>query len=100
MKILTAQVHEADREITPDLQKFARGFISGYSPGETEETREREMKELITRLRRLISKRDARILESLSEDQRRKWSALQGKPAESHWSPWDLMKAPFEKEDS
>ncbi|MCK9555925.1 hypothetical protein M0R36_08965 [bacterium] len=100
MKELTAQVHEADREIIPDLQKFGRGFISGYGPGEDEKTREREMKELITRLRRLITVRDNRILELLSDDQRREWPALQGKSLQIDWSPWDLMKTPFEKEDS
>jgi len=100
MRELTAQVHEADREIIPDLQKFGRGFISGYGPGETEATREREMKELITRLRRLITERDSQILESLSDDQRRKWFDFQGKPLSIEWSPWNLMKTPFEKEDS
>jgi hypothetical protein len=97
MKELTAQVHEADREIIPDLQKFGRGFISGYGPGETEETREREMKELVTGLRRLINERDDKILEALSEHQRRKWFDLQGKPLKIEWSPWELMKTPFEK---
>jgi len=100
MTNLTAQVHEADREIIPDLQKFGRGFISGYGPGENEKTREREMKELINRLRRLISKRDKEILETLSDNQRQKFSALQGKPLRIEWSPWALMKTPFEKEDS
>jgi len=100
MQNLIAQVHEADRDIIPDLQKFGRGFISGYGPGETEQTREREMEKLINRLRRLIGKRDHRILEALSTDQREKFSALQGKPLRIEWSPWDLMKTPFEKEDS
>lgn len=100
MKELTAQVHKADREIIPDLQKFGRGFISGYGPGEDEKTREHEMKELLTRLRRLITGRDNRVLESLSDDQRKKWSALQGRPLQTDWSPWDLMKTPSEKENS
>jgi hypothetical protein len=100
MKGLTVQVHEADREIIPDLQKYGRGFISGYGPGEDEKTREREMKELITSLRRLITDRDNRNLESLSDDQRKKWHVLQGKPLQIDWSPWRLMKTPFEKEDS
>lgn len=100
MTNLIAQVRQADREIIPDLQKFGRGFISGYGPGETEETRDREMKELITRLRRLISERDNRILGVLSDDQKKIWSSLQGKPLQIDWSSWDLMKTPFEKEGS
>jgi hypothetical protein len=100
MTNLTARVHEADRDIIPDLQRFGRGFISGYGPGESEKTREREMKELIHRLLRLISARDNQILESLSDDQRRKWFDLQGKPLHIEWRPLDLMRTPFENEAS
>jgi len=58
------------------------------------------MKELIIRLRRRISERDAMLVDGLSDQQRKKWFDLQGKPLQIDWSPWDLMKAPFEQEDS
>jgi hypothetical protein len=71
-----------------------------YGPRESEKTRAREMKELINRLRHLIRARDNRLLESSSDDQRRKWFDLQGKPLHIEWSPWNWMKTPFEKEDA
>ncbi len=100
MKELSAQVREADQEIIPDLQKFGRGFISGYGPGETEELRERKMKKMIKRLRRLIRERDCKILDTLSGEQRKKWFELHGKALKIDWDPWDLIKTPFEKENS
>ena len=84
-------------KIIPALQKFGRGFISGYGPGENEQTREREMNDLITRLRRMITERDNKILNALSDDQRKTWIGLQGEPLQIEWSPWDLLKVPFEK---
>ena len=100
MKNLATQVHDADREIIPALQKFGRGFIADHGPGETEETREREMNELLTSLRRMISLRDTKILDALSEDQRETWMKLQGRRLRVEWAPWDLMKTPFEEDDS
>ncbi len=97
IKGITAAVHKADREIIPTLQEFGRGFISGYGPGENELIRERKMNELITRLQRMIGERDTKILNALSDDQRETWTALQGNPLQVEWSPWDLMKEPFEK---
>lgn len=96
IKDLTASVREADRRIIPVLQEFGRGFISGYGPGEDEQTRERSMKELVTRLRRMIGERDDGILNALSGDQRKTWTDWQGKPLKIEWSPWDLMREPFE----
>ena len=58
---------------------------------------EREMNDPITRLRRMIGERDNKILNALSDDQRKMWIGLQGKPLQIEWSPWDLMKVPFEK---
>ncbi len=97
IKAINTAVRAADREIIPDIQKFGRGFISGYGPGETEQTRQREMNDLITRLRRLITERDKKTLDALSDGQRKAWADLQGKPLQIDWSPWDLMRQPFEK---
>jgi len=95
MKRIQEVISETDPEITPTLQKFGRGFISGYSPGETEESREHEMKELITSLHRLIKQRDERILQVLTEEQRRQFGNLQGTPLEIKWNPWEFLREPF-----
>ena len=90
-------ISETDKQIGPTLAKFGRGFISGMGAGETEQSRDREMKEAITQLMRLIPERDSRILKSLTESQGKHWRALQGAPIQIQWDPWEFLLSPFEK---
>ena len=89
-------VSETDKQFIPSLKKFGRGFISGYGPNESEQDRDREMKGLIDRLGRLIKNRDERILQLLTEEQAKRWKALQGTPVPILWNPWEFLLEPFD----
>jgi hypothetical protein len=93
-------VRTTDQEMIPTLQKFGRGFISGYSQNETEQDRTREMNELIPQLEQMMRRRDDRILQILTAQQREKFTMRQGKPLSISWDPSDFLRELFEKRDS
>jgi len=96
MTTIKGVVSETDKQFIPSLKKFGRGFISGFGPSESEQDRDREMKELIDRLGRLIKDRDDRILQLLTEEQAQRWKALQGTPIQIRWNPWEFLLEPFD----
>ena len=95
MKRITGDVDEADREIIPLLREFGRCFIAGFSVGETEADRDRKIKELSIRLRRMIVARDEQIFKELTESQRKTFDSLQGKQLNIEWAPGEMARTPF-----
>lgn len=93
-------VSNSDREMIPLFQKFGRGFISGYGANETEQTRTREMNELVPHLRQMVSQRDDGILRILTAQQTEHFRSLQGKSLSIQWDAGEFMRLPFEKKDS
>jgi hypothetical protein len=97
MAAIKGVISETDKQIIPSLAKFGRGFISGLRTNESEQDRDREMRELIDRLGGLIKDRDDRILQRLTEEQAKRMKALQGAPIRIQWDPWEFLLEPFEK---
>jgi hypothetical protein len=100
MEQMREVVRTTDQEMIPTLQKFGRGFISGYSQNETEQDRTREMNELIPQLEQMMRRRDDRILQILTAQQRERFKMRQGKPLSIPWDSGDFLREPFEKRDS
>ncbi len=100
MEQIRSLLNKTDQDISPALQRFGRGFISGYGIGETDKSRELEMTNLITRLRQMITERDEAIQGVLTNDQRKKYRNLQGPPLQIEWNPWNLLQLPFEENNS
>ena len=100
MDEMRAAVSKADREMIPLFQKFGRDFISGYAANETEQSRTREMNELIPRLQQMVRQRDDGILQILTAQEAEHFRSLQGKLLSIQWDAGELMRLPFEKKDS
>jgi hypothetical protein len=98
MERIKSLLSKTDRDIVPALQRFGRGFIAGYSVGETAEAREREQTELIARLPKMICQRDSAILDILTDGQQKAFRNLQGQPLQVEWNPWELLRIPFSEE--
>lgn len=88
---------KADVELIPRLQKFGRGFISGYGQNETQQKRTNEMGSLIPKLTEMIKQRDRRILQILTARQIDQFKTRQGKPLKLDWDSWDFLQEPFDK---
>jgi hypothetical protein len=98
MEQIKSLLRKTDRDILPLLQRFGRGFIAGFSPSETEESRQCEQADIIARLPEMISKRDRAILQILTDDQQKKFCDLQGPSLQIAWNPWNILQVPFNKE--
>ncbi len=91
---------QADEKMIPAFQQFGRGFLAGYSANETADTRTREMKAQIPKLRRMVEERDEALTRVLTPEQQSRPKAQEGKPFPIEWDPWEFMKQPFEKANS
>jgi hypothetical protein len=91
---------QADEKMIPAFQQFGRGFLAGYSANETADTRTREMKAQIPKLRRMVEERDEALKRVLTPEQQSRLKAQEGKPLPIEWDPWEFMKPPFEKANS
>jgi hypothetical protein len=87
---MTAAYSNACDHIRPKLQWYGRQQIAGLSRGETMNARMSECDDLRRELVKLLDRRDALLLESLTESQRATFMSLQGKSLHIGWEDHDL----------
>jgi hypothetical protein len=95
-----ALLHFLEAGLAVNATDTYRGFISGYAANETEQSRTREMNELIPRLQQMVRQRDAGILQILTAQQADHFRSLQGKSLSIQWDAGEFMRLPFEKKNS
>jgi hypothetical protein len=92
---ITFAVHFADAEFVPLLQELGRGFVSGFMPGETQESRTKSLDRMASRIKELIRGRDEGILDQLSSTQLNELRQMQGAPLALEWGRWGTMDKVF-----